>query len=93
MIYWRDKHAESEYLFSSSKERRNYCYYYHYSYSQFISARLKKLRKIKNTMTNYHSQGKVNPLTTNVSHHIDPSQIICFANQLTGFYMMRSTGR
>ena len=36
----------------------------------------------------------VNPLTTNVpiidqcSHHIETSQLICTANQLTGYYMM-----
>ena len=31
---------------------------------------------------------KVNPLTTNVPHHIETSQLICTADQLTGFYMM-----
>ena len=31
-----------------------------------------------------------NPLTTNVPHHIETSQLICSANQLTGFYMMRT---
>ena len=29
----------------------------------------------------------VNPLTTNVPHHIETSQLICSANQLTGFCM------
>ena len=29
-----------------------------------------------------------NPLTTTVPHHIENSQSICAANQLTGFYMM-----
>ena len=33
-----------------------------------------------------------NPLTTSVPHHIETTQLICFANQLTGFYMMRNTG-
>ena len=28
-----------------------------------------------------------NPLTTNASHHIETSPLICIANQLTGFYM------
>ena len=32
------------------------------------------------------------PLTTNVPHHINTSQSICFANQLTDFYMMRNIG-
>ena len=35
----------------------------------------------------------VNPLTTNVPHHIETSQLICIANQLTGFYMMGNIGR
>ena len=35
----------------------------------------------------------LNPLTTSVPHHIETSQLICRANQLTGFYMMGSTGR
>ena len=29
-----------------------------------------------------------NPLTINVSHHLETSQLICNANQLTGFYMI-----
>ena len=33
-----------------------------------------------------------NPLTTNVPHHIETSQLICNANQLTGFYMMGNIG-
>ena len=33
------------------------------------------------------------PLTTNVPHHIETSQLICSANQLTGFYIMGNTGR
>ena len=37
---------------------------------------------------NHHSVFTVpNPLTTNVPHHIETSQLICIANQLTGFYM------
>ena len=34
-----------------------------------------------------------NSLTTAVPHHIETSQLICIANQLTGFYMMRNIGR
>ena len=34
-----------------------------------------------------------NTLMTSVLHHIETSQSICRANQLTGFYMMGSTGR
>ena len=30
----------------------------------------------------------LNPLTTNVPYHIETSQLICNANQLTGFYKM-----
>ena len=29
-----------------------------------------------------------NLLTTNVSHHIETSQLVCIANQFTGFYMI-----
>ena len=32
-------------------------------------------------------------LTTNVTHHIETSQLICIANLLTGFYMMGNIGR
>ena len=35
----------------------------------------------------------VNPLTTYVPHHIETSQLICIANQLTGFYMIGNIGR
>ena len=35
----------------------------------------------------------LNPLTTNVPHHIETSQLICYANQLTGFYMLGNAGR
>ena len=34
-----------------------------------------------------------NPLTTNVPHHIEASQLICNANQLNGFYMIGNIGR
>ena len=34
-----------------------------------------------------------NLLTTNVPPHIDISQLICIADQLTGFYMMGNIGR
>ena len=30
----------------------------------------------------------MNPLTINVPNHIETSQVICFANQLIGFYTM-----
>ena len=30
----------------------------------------------------------INPLTANVPHHTETSQLIYYANQLTGFYMM-----
>ena len=35
----------------------------------------------------------VNPLTANVSHHIETSQLIWIANQLSCFYMMENIGR
>ena len=35
---------------------------------------------------------KINPLTTNVPHHIETSPLICIANQLTGFYIIGNIG-
>ena len=37
------------------------------------------------------SYESINPLTTNVPHHTETSQLIFSANQLTGFYMMGKT--
>ena len=34
----------------------------------------------------------LNPLRTIVPHHVETSQLVCIANQLTGFYMMRNVG-
>ena len=34
----------------------------------------------------------LNSLTTNVPHHIETSQLICGANQLTGFSMIGNSG-
>ena len=41
----------------------------------------------------HYYQETFNPLTTNVPHHIETSQLICIANQLAGFYMMGNIGR
>ena len=35
----------------------------------------------------------INTLTTNVLRHVKTSQLICIANQLTGFYMMGNIDR
>ena len=35
----------------------------------------------------------INPLTTSVFHYVETSQLICSANQLTGFQMLGNTGR
>ena len=35
----------------------------------------------------------INLLTTNVNHHIETTQLIFNASQLTGFYMMRNISR
>ena len=35
----------------------------------------------------------VSPLTANVPHHIETSQMICNGNELTGVYMMGNIGR
>ena len=42
---------------------------------------------------NVQIKGLINPLTTNVPHHIESSLLIYFANQLSGFYMMGNIGR
>ena len=42
---------------------------------------------------NFFPRPIINSLTTNVPHYIKTSQLICFANQLTGFYMMGNIGR
>ena len=39
-----------------------------------------------------HASTPVNPLTTNVLHHIETGRLICIANQLTGVYMIWSIG-
>ena len=33
-------------------------------------------------------ENQIKQLTTNVPHHIETGQLICRANQLTGFYMV-----
>ena len=35
----------------------------------------------------------VNPLITNVPYHVETNQLICNANELTGFYLMGNIGR
>ena len=35
---------------------------------------------------------ELNPLTANVPHHVETSQVICNASQLTGFYVMGNSG-
>ena len=34
-----------------------------------------------------------NPLTTYVLHYTETNQLICYANQLAGFYLMGNIGR
>ena len=40
-----------------------------------------------------HFANSINPVTTNVPHHIETSQSICNADQLTDPYMVENTGR
>ena len=35
----------------------------------------------------------INPLTTNVPHHIETSKLICIPYPLTGLYMMGNNSR
>ena len=51
-----------------------------------IKVFLKILLVLENTAVS------INPLTTSVPHHIETSQLICIANQLTGFCMMGNIG-
>ena len=45
------------------------------------------------TFTKEFINGKLNPLTTTVSHHMETCQLIWIANQLTDFYMIGNIGR
>ena len=47
----------------------------------------------KDLVTWVYIKAVLNPLTTGVSHHIETNQLICRANQLTGFYMMGNISR
>ena len=42
---------------------------------------------------NKTDQISFNPLTTNVPHHVETSEVICTANRLNGFYMIDIIGR
>ena len=69
--------------------------------ARWISSTQNKLYKLNSfnfgedvRLTDYFSEIEaLNPLMTNVPHHIETSQLICNANQLTGFYMMGNIGR
>ena len=43
-------------------------------------------------MTNERFYGLFNPSMTNVPRHIETSQLICIANQLTGLYILMNIG-
>ena len=49
-------------------------------------------KKIVNGKTDTF-KGLFNPLTTNVPHHVETSQLICNANQLIVFCMIGNIGR
>ena len=48
------------------------------------------VRKLFNVVKNFP---RYDLLTANVSYHIEISQMICIANQLTGFYVKINIGR
>ena len=54
------------------------------------SSQFKKCSKL--STSGQYKVSYLNPLTTNVPNHIETSQLICIANQLTGFYMMGNIG-
>ena len=47
----------------------------------------KLIFRITNKSLHKKMKLSINILTTSVPHHIETSQLICYANQLTGFYM------
>ena len=58
---------------------------------KIFSIVLKEHDEMGKKVTAKHHQ--FNPLTTSVSHQIETNQLICRANQLSGFYMMENIGR
>ena len=61
------------------------------SFNILRSWRLKESGREDPTFQKSNEIEKVNPLTINVPYHIETSQLICNANQLTGFHMMGNT--
>ena len=51
------------------------------------------MKWLKDSKTKSMMIRDINPLTINVPQHIETSQLICLANQLTGFYIMENIGR
>ena len=74
-----------DYKYYSIFEKQRHLFYNISMSMKFTEGFIKKLQNAKLL--------KINPLTTNVPHHIETSQLICSANQLTGFYMMENIGR
>ena len=66
-----------------TKERK----YSHYNGQCQISQEAEKTPSM-----NMKKYNLINPLTTNVPHQVETSQLIYNANQLTGFYMMMNIG-
>ena len=54
---------------------------------------LRSIRVLRIPVIYLVSARHINPLTTSVSHHIETSQLICEASQLTVFFMMVNIGR
>ena len=51
------------------------------------------IQSLSETKSNIREQYLLNTITTNVSHHVETSQLVSFANQLNCFCMMGNTGR
>ena len=58
---------------------------------QEISVHISSGKKLVGETTRV--RGLFNPLTTNVLHHIETSQLTCITNEMTEFYMTGDIGR
>ena len=70
-----------------------FCAVSHASKSVMIHFGLSSSHTFFSVFQTLNSKLPLNPFTTNLHHHIETSQSICIANQLTGFYKIGNIGR
>ena len=56
----------------------------------FVKSSTRDVRQAPTHISKNDDINLLNSLTTNVPHHIETSQLICNANQLTSFYKMEN---